>query len=96
MVERVQPAFVRPWMRGCVKTDLSGGGRVYFTDERKGSVKVGVPGDRTGSKERRGNEGCSGVHQRLRHHELDICHAYPWVIYGPGTRWKTQRQKMRI
>lgn len=82
-------------MRGCVKTDLSGGGRVYFTDERKGSVQVGVPGDRTGSKERRGNEGCSGVHQRLRHHQSGISHAYSWMFYGPGTRWKMQRQKMR-
>ncbi len=42
-----------------MKTNLSGGGRVNFTDKRKGSVQVGVPGYRASSKERRGNEGCS-------------------------------------
>jgi hypothetical protein len=56
---------------------------------------VGVPGDRTGSNERRGNEGCSGVHQRLRHHLSGMCHAYSWVFYGPGMRWATRRQKTR-
>ena len=63
MVERVQPALVRPWVRGWVETDLCGRGRVHLADKRKGSVQVGVPGDRTGCKERRGNEGRPGVYQ---------------------------------
>lgn len=63
MVERVQPALVRPWVRGWVEADLCGRGRVHLTNKREGPVQVGVPGDRTGCKERRGNEGRSGVHQ---------------------------------
>ena len=80
MVERVQPAIVRPWVRGWVKADLCGRGRVYFTDERKGSVEVGVPGDRTSRKKRGGNEGCPRVHQRLSRHRSGIRHAYSWVL----------------
>jgi len=63
MIERVQPALVRPWVRGWVETGLCGRGCVHLANKRKGSVQVGVPGDGTSRKERRGNEGCSGVHQ---------------------------------
>jgi hypothetical protein len=45
---------------------------VYFTNEWKGSIQVSVPRDRTSSKERRGNEGCSGVYKRLSRHQSDI------------------------
>jgi hypothetical protein len=65
MIIRVQPALVWPWICGRVEANLSGGGRVYFTDKWKGSVQVGVPGKRASSKERRRNEGCSGIDQRL-------------------------------
>lgn len=65
MVKRVQPALVRPWISGRVETSLSGGGRVYFANKWKGSVQMGVPGDRPSSKEGRRNKGCSGIDQRL-------------------------------
>ena len=72
MVERVQPALVGPWVRGWVKTNLSGGGRVHLTNKWECSVQVGVPGYRTGGKKRRRNESCSGVDQRLKHRQSDI------------------------
>lgn len=65
MVKRVEPALVWPWVCGWVETNLSGRGRVYFTDKWKCSVQVGVPGKRASSKERCRNEGCSGIDQRL-------------------------------
>ena len=61
-----------------MKTNLARGGRVCFADKWKGSVQVGVPGNRTSSKERRRNEGRSGVDQRLGRHQSDMCHIYLW------------------
>lgn len=79
MVKRVEPPFVWPWIGGWVKTNFSGGGRVHFTNKWKGSVQVGVPRDRAGSKERRRNEGCSGIDQRLGC-QSDTRHEYSWVL----------------
>jgi len=79
MIIRVQPALVWPWICGWVETNLSGGGRVYFTDKWKGSVQVGVPGKRASSKERRRNEGCSGIDQRLGC-QSGIWHEGSWVL----------------
>ena len=79
MVKRVQPALVWPWICGWVETNLSGGRRVYFPDKRKGSVQVSVPGKRASSKERRRNEGCSGINQRLGC-QSGIWHEDSWVL----------------
>ena len=61
MVKRVHPSFVRPWICGWVKANLCWGGRVYFANKGEGSVQVRVPGNRTGSKERRRRQGRSGI-----------------------------------
>ena len=86
MVKRVKPALVWPWVCGWVETNLPGGGRVYFTDKWKGSVQVGVPGKRASSKERSGNESCSGIDQRLG---TSIRYMVKILVggYKPGMRW---------
>jgi hypothetical protein len=85
--ESSQPLCNYGYMAGW-ETNLSGGGRVYFTDEWKGSVYVGVPGKRASSKVRHRNEGCLGMEKRPGC-QSGIWHEGSWC-YRPGMRRETR------
>jgi hypothetical protein len=95
MIERVEPAVVWPWVRGWVKTNLCRGGRVYFADKWKGSVQVGVPRYRTSGKERRRNEGCPRVDQRLEKSTISPSVIHARGYYRPEMRWEMPRWRTR-
>ena len=55
MVKGVKPAVVGPGEMGRMETLFFGSVGVYFANEGKRAVEVGVPGDRTDGGEGRGD-----------------------------------------
>ena len=67
MVERLEPALVRPRIVRRVQTFLLRRVRMDLAEEGQGSVEVGVPGHGTDGGDSRGGECCAGGHESLLH-----------------------------
>lgn len=66
MVKRVEYAAVRPGVVGWMETLLLRRVGVYFANEGKGAVEMGVPGYRADGSKGRGVEGRAGVDEALQ------------------------------
>ena len=65
MIERVEDALVRPWVRLRVETLVAEMTGMGFAEEREVAVEVGVPGNGTNGQGGCGRKGCARVHDGL-------------------------------
>lgn len=73
VVERVEYSTMRPGELRRVKALLFRRIGMDFTEERKGAVEVGVPGDGSDGGDSRGGERCAGGHEALLHEKRRSC-----------------------